>query len=784
MYKRKAEVMIWLVFVIVLLSSTVYAQDPSVDYNQLTPQELALAIDGNLVADWSAVWPGAIGNAIKHNTAIVNNVPNPYLANTITNDISLMDKNEVFTEVDKRAQQNPSILNDNSDIKSRWFKASGITDFGAKIKKYDGNQLTTLGSHSTTFLLSNHPGAEVWKDGSLHLLDKTVVWGGKVEVDPIDNLILVINGKVDLSKNPTKIMKIKDSKITDGKLVYVSSGTAIVDRRTDKTTVEGDVSVFKKSKMMYKVEGIADFFSDNQIVLRKPTSGTTTLSRMGIGDTGGNSAYRIYTVTKDTDYYEGLSGQQLKDIFTKGPCKTKSCIVVSNTLNTRIASRNNNEIMFSYLDGLMPSLKVETIKDNSKVDFYDVQDKEGKMVTTAFFFSKKPVTYAGKLTDSRTSIVNSWIDENGIERTYILSSGHVMPGSFASAVKIEMRNGKTKIVGEGTSDKHALATAETRARLLRMDQFPHKVKAVFFVNTDFPGTINDFPIFARDIKGNPIKTIDGKYVYYFNSDDKKYSRNPQYTEFPPPDIQMREMLMKMGVPANNIKIVLNSKKQRYMKELRSYSNSIKDGDTPFIFSSSHGMDDQTEGLGLYGFSTTDDSEFGEDMILPGEFASATKNLNKHFPIHMTDQCFGGGFNNAIRAKGSTAFTIQAATSEQTATTSAYYVGAAYVGLMYSPEDFLENALNDRDVKKIISKDRQLQKSIQLLRNYYKEAIADGHLSLFERRVIADSAYPILNKVEATFFKRKTTARGRPDAESTGKYGTVSLNLVRGYHVAR
>jgi len=663
--------------------------------------------------------------------------------------------------------KDPSILNNNAKIKTEWFKRNNINDKGAKIKSFDGIYVKTKGAGSTRFSLYEQPGASVMPDGSLVLPDKTIISGGDVEID-ITGSVIVKNGRIDLKDTGNVKIIAVDSSVKIGDRTFAPIGEMYIDKAANKVSVTGDgVSVMLKGKPSKSFTGTVEFHNDGHVTLRAVDGKTTSMS---INHKLSGLTAVIYEVNKDTDFYDDLTPQQLREYFDKpNKCKNKNCIAIDKTYNHRVSATNNNIIKLNYLESGLPSLKVDTIKDNSKVFFYDMHTQsETGSKRTEFIFSKNPVKYKGSLAKLRVEIVNSWIDNKGVERTFILTHGDIYPDQ-PTKFKIQMENGKIKAVGSGTSDTDVIRQAEFKARMRRLESFPKKVKALIVLNSDF-NQAGDLYVFKRDASGNPIK-VNGRYTYRYKN--KEYT-----TTVPPNDVMMKQMFLKMGVPPENIVVKVNVNKQQYLSALKSFShsNNMKEGDIPYIYTLTHGSRGVQGTSVNYGLSGSDDKE-----ISPQEFANAIKNLNKHHPVLHNDMCYGGGYNNQVRKHLGNLYIMHAsgATEETQLSGGTQLMGSIHTSLMYNPQILftMVDTVSAR-LKKVIGYKKYFAERVSTIKHLYGEYNKDVYLSLTERRILADNLYRLQQELRASELKGKRYVPPKiATASAVGKYGSISLNVL-------
>ena len=131
------------------------------DVNSMEPQDLASAIEQGKISDMSIVDDNKLSEALSNNPSISAKLEDGDLARAVNQDLSLLDNPSVMSDFDSRAQSDTHILNDNPNIKKKWFADKGITDEGAELETYDGSTVKTKGSQATTFNINNHPEARV-----------------------------------------------------------------------------------------------------------------------------------------------------------------------------------------------------------------------------------------------------------------------------------------------------------------------------------------------------------------------------------------------------------------------------------------------------------------------------------------------------------------------------------------------------------------------------------------------------------------------------------------------
>ena len=197
MTRNQLKMIVVYSLIILLLTQNLFAQgdgasdgssdaSQNVDYssptsvNNLDSIDLATAIEQGKISDLSIITDENLVSALDSRPSISRELPDIDLVRALNKDSSLLERssvlNEIFIEVSQRTQNNPDILNDNSNIKKVWFNRFGIKDEGAGISSYSMNdqQITIKGTVQgkeevrTTFdLLDVPPKSRVLSDGTL-----------------------------------------------------------------------------------------------------------------------------------------------------------------------------------------------------------------------------------------------------------------------------------------------------------------------------------------------------------------------------------------------------------------------------------------------------------------------------------------------------------------------------------------------------------------------------------------------------------------------------------------
>lgn len=163
------------------------------DINALSGPDLASAISSG---------------KITHLTMINNNK----FAEAINSDSNLIVREDVFSEIGRRAQQDISFLNDNRNVKALWFEQFGITDTGVVLEAYEGKLMTTVGREAQQF--NPH---ELKEYLAKHSLDARVLPSGKLVIGEGEGMQVVPLGDTP-SPNQLPRIRIENDKImvTDG----------------------------------------------------------------------------------------------------------------------------------------------------------------------------------------------------------------------------------------------------------------------------------------------------------------------------------------------------------------------------------------------------------------------------------------------------------------------------------------------------------------------------------------------------------------------------------------
>jgi hypothetical protein len=326
-----------LVLVIVPLATIIVASaTEGEDYNNptyvngLPPEDLVSAIEQGKIS----------------NFAVVNDAR---LLSALTKKTELLDKANVFVELNNRVQRTPEILNTNPEVKARWFKDYGITDQGARVQEFDGTKVVLKGTAGVTISnikdVTKLAGAIVTENGELILKDKTKV-GENAIVSFQEGSITVEGGRVDLADTSGIDLQIK--------------GSVVIYRNGEKSrTIVSDKGI------TYRSSSICD------------------VTKTCIQDRGG----RMIVSVKDDSKIEVELHDKSVNSFIVGEIKDKSSVVLRDNKQVRVTfsselptiignpndlSVKNIETVFTNKDG--ETKKYQLVEGKSKIDDVPVGD--------------------------------------------------------------------------------------------------------------------------------------------------------------------------------------------------------------------------------------------------------------------------------------------------------------------------------------------------------------------------------------------------------------------------
>lgn len=280
---RKKIIFVGMVIVsIVLLTISLLAQEPEspskqplpedFDYtdsaavNSLKVEDLVTAIAEGKITDLSIVNDNQLAAALGNNpAAVLPKLSDSDLARALKSDLSLIDKSvEITKEVILRTGKDADLLNNNPEVKEKFFSTFAIVDKGGKINSIGPQEvieaiargeITDLGKvkvttaglppeKSTTFTLGAVSGAELLADGSLRI-KKTVIAGTEdffIEEDEYGEKTLVMEKGLATVAGESPKMEVRNGKLRTaiaGEDVYSTHEGTFTLRKTTLTQFPG-----------------------------------------------------------------------------------------------------------------------------------------------------------------------------------------------------------------------------------------------------------------------------------------------------------------------------------------------------------------------------------------------------------------------------------------------------------------------------------------------------------------------------------------------------------------
>ena len=414
------------------------------DVNSMEPQDLASAIEQGKISDMSIVDDNKLSEALSNNPSISAKLEDGDLARAVNQDLSLLDNPSVISDFDSRAQSDTHILNDNPNIKKKWFADKGITDEGAELETYDGSTVKTKGSQATTFNINNHPGARVTKDGKLILSDGAEIESAEV-TKADDGSINVNGGHTDLSNSQSANVHVNQGTAQVGDKIYTSADNTPVDVTIEdgKTTITGtNVVEAQDGTTTATFSGEVTTFEDGHKTFAKGTEYSPYID---------GKKSKTYTVDGLTEYH------------TTANCDGSRNCIQDVDGNVRVISKNGNAVDIKSFDDSIKDLKVDEITDGSSVVFND----NGKVEMT---FTKDPVTVKGDMTQLGTNVESYFTNADGEQyRQIYTNSGGVVQCSSERVCELETQIFNIEEVSklENIQNPEAVRGAQTSANQLK-----------------------------------------------------------------------------------------------------------------------------------------------------------------------------------------------------------------------------------------------------------------------------------------------------------------------------
>jgi len=446
------------------------------DVNSMEPQDLASAIEQGKISDMSIVDDNKLADALSNNPSISAKLEDGDLARAVNQDLSLLDNPSVMSDFDSRAQSDTHILNDNPNIKKKWFADKGITDEGAELESYDGSIVKTKGSQATTFNVNDHPGARVTIEGKLILADGAEIESAKV-TRAEDGDINVNGGHTDLSKSQSANVHINQGTAQVGDRIYTSADNTPIDVsiKDGKITLTGTNVVEAKNGITTATfSGEVTTFADGHKTFSKGTEYAPYLD---------GKRSKKYNVDGLTEYHT-----------TAGCDGSRNCIQDVDG-NVRVVAKDNNKINIEQYDNSITSLKIDQIDDNSLVTFNDKENVELE-------FSKGPLIVRGDINALSLNVESTFINNNGETHTFRINDGLILQCSEPCKVSGDVAYHKKRF---NQLKENILKAASDRTKTLA-----DGTKLFFKGNK----------VLAIDSEGNQV-LIDENGNVYSISDDKR-----------------------------------------------------------------------------------------------------------------------------------------------------------------------------------------------------------------------------------------------------------------------
>ena len=527
------------------------------DVNKLDSQQLAEAIERGDITNIKIVDDNKLAAALKAKPSISVKLKDDDLARAVNQDLSLMDNNQIFGDIDSRAKNDVFILNNNPRIKKRWFEKYGIRDEGAELQSYNGVTVATKGKESTTFGVRDHPGAMVLQSGRLVLPNGVEIASGTV-TKKSDGSLNVEHGLTIIPKGTETSVYVIDGVVIIGDKKFYSQSEMYIESKKEKITIKGKKIMeleTKSSKQISLFTGAIIDYADGH---RELETGTLYNSMIN-GKTS-----RIYSVSKLTQYFN-----------KEAQCDSvKSCIVETEN-SIRISAKGSNDVHLALLDNSVTSFKAEEITDNSKITI--------RKNNAIAIISKDPLIVKGAPINLQLAITTIYEGKNYEYGSLIISEAGVLS---------RLMNYASNFITWQTATTFADQAFEKSAKLFEfgganiLDSYPKGLSNKIEIAT----SLEDFLKRMENYKGvNPWAAYDSAVPADYNEAEKfRYVIDPVY---PNRVIDMRHFI-KGGSACFFTCIAgdINEFSQYFYHERTSSNKKKSAGDPQDYYSSELGAD--------------------------------------------------------------------------------------------------------------------------------------------------------------------------------------------------
>ncbi len=398
-------------------------------------------------------------------------------------------KGEVLESFENSISSNPSLINDNFEVKQKWLDTYGINDMGGKIMNYNSEtgKIITSGAYSTTFNLNDDlKGARLNPDGSLEFGGGINVKGG--QVSSVNGDYIVSSDNIIVQDGEGEFLAEPGSELNINGVGFQVTERTRVERGNGYTVFEGNnIEIYANGR---KVGSASNYFKmyDNLDF-----------------DLGENSEYR-----DNTDYYKVSKMTQFRT-----NCGVSSLSCVENGENgIKIFAKGNNKI--EYGTSLETSVFVEKITDGSSVEI-----KDGLMSNKKYVIDRNGARYSGGLINYNSKI--DVIVSKGNNKYEVYSTiddardSFEVTGSFSSDELLKDVSNRNSEIYTSFSFNTGKALDSTRSQMpARMKEGCNSGSGGVCQVTDSEGKIQEYEI---------ITSKGGKELFCRVSDDKCFDKN-------------------------------------------------------------------------------------------------------------------------------------------------------------------------------------------------------------------------------------------------------------------